>query len=40
MTGFFVFNFVFSALVVLAIVGGLAWSIATSRLQSIVGVTR
>ncbi|MFZ0377460.1 MAG: hypothetical protein WCD11_37645 [Solirubrobacteraceae bacterium] len=36
MTGFFILNLIFSALVTLAIVGGLAWSIATPRLQSIV----
>jgi len=33
MTGFFIFNLVLSTLVVIAIVGGLAWSIATSRLS-------
>ncbi len=40
MTGFFIFNFIFSALVTVVIVGGLAWSIATSRVQSIVAVAR
>jgi hypothetical protein len=36
MTGFFILNLIFSALVTLAIVGGLAWSIGTPRLRSIV----
>jgi hypothetical protein len=40
MTGFFILNLIFSALVVLAIVGGLGWSIATARLESIVAVAR
>jgi hypothetical protein len=40
MTGFFILNLIFSALVTLAIVGGLAWSIAAPRLQSIVAVAR
>ncbi|HTX12440.1 MAG TPA: hypothetical protein VME22_27730 [Solirubrobacteraceae bacterium] len=40
MTGFFILNLILSALVALAIVGGLAWSIATSRLQAIVAVAR
>jgi hypothetical protein len=31
MTGFFIFNLVLSVFIVLSIVGGLAWSIATSR---------
>jgi len=33
MTGFFIFNLVLSVLIVLSIVGGLAWSIATSRVS-------
>jgi hypothetical protein len=36
MTGFFILNFIFCTLVVLAIVAGLAWSIATSALQSLL----
>ncbi|HTU85707.1 MAG TPA: hypothetical protein VMF57_09055 [Solirubrobacteraceae bacterium] len=36
MTGFFIFNLALSALVLAVIVGGLAWAIATSRLQSIM----
>jgi hypothetical protein len=34
MTGFFILNFVLSLLIVLAIVGGLAWSIGSSRFSA------